>query len=279
MELLKQNLNKELVLVFLIYFQNIGIAQTKGVIIDSETRAPIPFVSIYTKGKDVRGTMGNEQGEYCIDFKYDTIYFSHINYALTILAKNPKVDTVRMNPIIHTMPEIVVVLKDNQWIKKLLIQVVNDKSKNYQIKEAKVNYSYDIKSVSESCGYAFSSSGYMISPKYSEQEGYQVCPISNVIEYKDTTAGKDFMQLRRSIYSNFVKNFDKKFIKKHEFLLTAYTNDDNENLLQFSYKSRNEEDNRGYIIVDTLKNVITEFEQVTGTNQNIKSVKKKIEVL
>ena len=271
MELLKQNFKRVLLFVILIYSYNTIIAQTEGIIIDSETKLPIPFVSIYTRGKEVRGTMGNEQGKYCIYFKYDTIYFSHINYELIKLANHSKIDTIIMNPTIHTMSEIVIAAQDNKWIEKLMTQIVQNKSKNYQTKEAKMSYSFNVKSLSDSSGYAFSSNGYMISPKYSEQENYQICPVSNVIKYKDKTAGKDFMQLRRSVYNNFIKDFDNGFIKKHEFSLTAYINDDNENLLQFSFKSKKGEENTGYIIVDTLKKVITEFEQVAGTNYNIKS--------
>lgn len=99
---------------------------------------------------------------------------------------------------------------------------INDKSKNYQNDEQKLNYSYKIKSLSDSSGYAFSSIGYIISPNYSEKEGYKICPKSNVIKYKDNTAGTDFMQLRRSVYNNFIKDFDNNFVKKHNFYLTSY---------------------------------------------------------
>lgn len=271
MRLLKLNFRKELLLfLFLSCCYGIAFAQTNGVIVDSKTLLPIPFVSIYTKGKDVQGTMGDESGKYSVDFDYDTIYFSHVNYALTPLVKNSEGDTIRMSPTIHIMPDVVITVRDNKWIEELMKQIVENKSKNYLQKEAEFNYSFEIKSLSDSSGYAFNSYGYMLSPQYSQKEAYRICPISNVVKYKDETAGKDFMQLRRSVYNKFINDFDKGFIKKHDFSLTSYSDEGNENLLQFTFKSKKEE-NRGYIVVDTLKKAIVEFEQKAGTDYNVKS--------
>lgn len=271
MDLLKLNSKRVLSLLIIVNCYIIGLAQTKGVIVDSETLSPIPFVSIYTNGYNVKGTMGDKDGVYNISFKYDTIYFSHINYELKMLTKHSMNDTTFMNPTVHMMSDIIVTAQDNKWIEKLLKQFVKNKSKNYHTKDSKLSYTYNSKSLNDSSGYAFSSSGYMISPNYSEKEGYQICPIYNSIKYKDKTAGNDFMQLRRSVYNNFIKNFDNNFIKEYIFSLTSYKNDDNKNLLQFSFTSKEGKMNEGYIIMDTLKNVITEFEQVSGTNYNIRS--------
>lgn len=271
MELLKLDIKKIILTLVIINFYSTSMAQTKGVIIDIETLSPIPFVSIHTKGLNVRGTIGNEYGEYSINFKYDTVYFSHINYELLPLTKHSKCDTIFMTPIVHIMPDVVITVQNNKWIEKLLKQFVKEKSKNYHTEDQILNYSFDIKSLSDSSGYAFSSNGYLISPEYSKKEGYLICPITNLIKYKDKTAGKDFMQLRRSLYNNFIKDFDYGFIKKHIFSLTEYNCTLNKNLLKFSFKSKKGEENEGYIIIDTLKNVIIEFEQVSGTNYNINS--------
>ncbi len=271
MELLKLDFKRVILLLILLNCSNDVLPQKKGLILDAESLSPIPFVSIHTKGNNVRGTMGNADGEYNIDFRFDTVYFSHINYELHSLTRNTNCDTVLMIPIVHMMPDIVITAPSDKWIERFLKKFINDKSKNYQNDEQKLNYSYKIKSLSDSSGYAFSSIGYIISPNYSEKEGYKICPKSNVIKYKDNTAGTDFMQLRRSVYNNFIKDFDNNFVKKHNFYLTSYKDNTNENLLQFSFVSKKAGDNTGYIIIDTLKNAIIEFEQISGTDYNIES--------
>ena len=124
MELLKLRIKRIILTLVIINFYNTSMAQTKGVIIDIETLSPIPFVSIHTKGLNVRGTMGNEYGEYSINFKYDTVYFSHINYELLPLTKHSKCDTIFMTPIVHIMPDVVITIQNNKWIEKLLKQFV-----------------------------------------------------------------------------------------------------------------------------------------------------------
>ena len=272
MELLKLNFRKIFIFLVLGNIVNPIDAQTKVVIIDSETMLPIPYVSIYTKGENIRGSMGNEFGKYSVDFECDTLYFSHINYELVKLATRIKSDTIFMNPIVNTISEIVVTAENPQWIDVLLKDVVKNKAKNYQLKQAVLEYEFNIKSLSDSSAYAFFSSGNIISPGYSEKEAYKICPISNIIKYKDKTAGKDFMQLRRSVYNNFIYNFDNSFIKKHQFARTSFEDQENENLLQFAFKSKkDEEDNIGYVVIDTLTKAIIEFEQISNTDYNIKS--------
>ena len=79
------------------------------------------------------------------------------------------------------------------------------------------------------------------------------------------------MQLRRSVYEDFIHDFDNGFIKKHRFTQTSYIDEANENIVQFTFELRKGEGNSGYVMVDTLNKVITEFEQISDTDYNIKS--------
>ena len=272
MELLKLGFWKFLLLfVFMVSINTVG-AQTKRLVLDSETMLPIPYVSIHAKGTVVRGTMSNDTGEYTIDFKYDTLYFSHINYELMKLP-NEKIntDTIFMNPTIHTISSVIIIAKNTKWIENILKDVVKHKSQNYQQKEISLDYAFNLKSLSDSSGYAFDSRGKIISPVYSEKDGFKICPTSNIIKYKDESAGPDFMQLRRNVYDDFVRDFDNGFIKKHQFTQTSFEDKENKNIIQFSFKLKKEEGNSGYLMVDTLNKAIKEFEQISDTDYNIKS--------
>lgn len=272
MHLFKFSFREILLLFFCLGLSTTIGAQTNGLVLDSETMLPIPFASIHTKGVNVRGTMSNDEGVFAIEFEYDTLYFSHINYELKKLPnRKSKNDTILMNPISHAISGIVIIAKNTKWVENILRDVVNNRSKNYQQKEVPLDYTFSLQSLSDSSGYAFESSGKIISPEYSEKEGFKICPTRNIIKYKDKTAGPDFMQLRRSVYEDFINDFDNGFIKKHRFTQTSFIDEENENIVQFSFELRKGEGNSGYVMVDTLNKVITEFEQISGTDYNIKS--------
>jgi hypothetical protein len=133
------------------------------------------------------------------------------------------------------------------------------------------DYEFNQKSLSDSSGYAFDSKGKIFSPEYSEKDGFKICPSFNTIKYKDESARPDFMQLRRNVYDDFVRDFDNGFIKKHRFTQTSFVDEENENIVQFSFELKKDESNTGYIMIDTLRKAITEFEQISDTDYNIKS--------
>ena len=148
-------------------------AQTNGVVLDSETLLPIPDVSIHTKGANMRGTMSNDDGAFAIDFKFDTLYLSHINYELLKLSnRKTKNDTILMHPISQTISSIVITAKNTKWVENILKAVVKSKSKNYQQKKISLDYNFNVQSLSDSSGYAFECSGKIMTPEYSEKEGF-----------------------------------------------------------------------------------------------------------
>ena len=146
--------------------------------------------------------------------------------------KKSSSDTVLMHPISQTISSIVIIAKNTKWVEDILKDVVKNKSKNYQQKEMALDYSFNLKSLSDSSGYAFESSGKIISPVYSVKEGFKICPTLNIVKYKDVSTGTDFMQLRRSVYEDFIHDFDNGFIKKHRFTQTSYIDEENENIVQ-----------------------------------------------
>ena len=123
------------VLILLTTTGQLLLAQTKGIVVDKVSRQPIAYVSIYTKtGDKVFGAVTNEKGEFSIDFSFQTLFFSHINYEKTEILKSDIKDSIYLIPTTTLLSEVVVSSKQPKWINSLLKQVVEQKNKNYTYK-------------------------------------------------------------------------------------------------------------------------------------------------
>ena len=89
------------IIVYLLSFTGQRItAQTSGVLVDVETRQPVPYVNIYSKSNNsVLGTVSNEKGVFFVNFTFKTLLFSHINYEL--LEVSDIKDTVYFNSVLY----------------------------------------------------------------------------------------------------------------------------------------------------------------------------------
>lgn len=248
------------------------VSQTKGIIVDKETRQPVPYVSIYTKNGDkVFGTMSNEQGGFSIDFSFQSLFFSHINYEKAEIKKLNLGDTIYLVPSTVILNEIVVNNKAPQWINKVLKETVKQKVKNYQTSEKILSYNYETYTLTDSNGYAFKSNGNLAIPQLKKNSQYRIDAQKNIIKYKNQTAGVDFSNLRRMVYDDFISNFDNNFIKENNFTQNNSFENKNPNLVQLLFTSEKNQDDDGYIVIDTLNNVILEAERNSGTDFNIKT--------
>ncbi len=248
------------------------MSQTKGVVVDITTRQPIPYVSIYTKNTEsVLGSMSNEQGQFSINFSFNTLFFSHINYEKIEIKKENVQDTIYLTPASILLNEVVVNNRQPKWINSVLSRVIKDKEKNYQTLEKTLSYEYETYTLTDSSGYAFKSKGNIEFPKMKKNAQFKIDAQKNTIKYKDKTAGVDFSNLRRMLYDDFISRFDSKFIKENNFSLNSSFKNEDDNIIQLIYTSKKNQDDEGYIVLDTLNNVIIEVERNLGTDFNIKA--------
>ena len=260
-----------------IFFVNILNAQTKGVVIDQITGNPIANVMIYAQNNDnILSTASNENGEFSIDFPFNSLFFSHINYEKIELKKAELKNTVELLPTSTTptmLEEVVAYAKYKQpaWVEKKLKEIVKQKTKNYQTAETQFAYNFQSTTFDEGSGYSFKSQGNLLVPKYSNAQGYKINPQKNIILYKDTTAGTDFHQFRRLIYNDFLQDFNNSFVKKYTFNQNHNYETENKNVIQLFFKQEKFNDDFGYIVIDTLKNVILEFERNSGLRVNVQN--------
>ena len=248
------------------------MSQTKGVVVDITTRQPIPFVSIYSKNADsVLGSMSNEQGQFSINFSFNSLFLSHINYEKIEVKKENVRDTIYLTPTVFLLNEVVVSNLQPQWINTVLSRVVKDKEKNYQTLARTLSYKYETYTLTDSNGYAFKSKGNIEFPKMKKNAPFKIDAQNNIIKYKDKTAGVDFSNLRRMLYDDFMGKFDNKFIKEYNFRQNGAFSNEDDNVIQLVFSSKKFKDDEGYIVLDTLNNVILEAEKNSGTDFNIKT--------
>ena len=252
--------------------QQMLISQTKGIIVDKESHQSIPYVSIYTKNAEtVLGAMSNENGQFSLDFPFQTLFFSHINYEKIELRKENLGDTIFLTPASVLLSEVVVSSKQPKWIPSILNEVVKLKSKNYQNTDKQFSYNYESYTLGDSSGYAFKSKGNLLVPKLSSNPQYYINAQNSVIKYKDKTAGVDFTNLKRMLYVDFINYFDKKFINNNDFRQNSLFETSNPHFVQLFFNDKKDKTTNGYMVVDTLNKAIVEVEHNVGTEYNIKN--------
>lgn len=199
---------------------------------------------------------------------FDSLVFQHINYTPYILKKQSYKDTLYLNPLSYTLNEIDVYATESLWIRKKLHLVVKNIKKFYTLPSSiQQDYVYNTYTLSDSSGYAFESKGILQSNK----NEYSILPILSAIKYKDSTAGTDFSNLRRMLHDDFLPRFTSNFIKNNSFRENKGFRHTNPNVVQLFYFSNDKLSDDGYLVIDTLKNVILEAQQNLGTQSNIEN--------
>lgn len=242
-----------------------GYAQRSFVLWDKVNDIPVSKASIYTicHGK-VKSTFSNQQGHADIDFAFDSLTVSHINYH-KICVKTLS-DTLFMEQTIQILSEIVVSpASEPAWIKPMLEDFVKTKEDRYK-NNVMLRYDYQTQNISDTVLYRFVSKGLVRKKKL-----FEVHPMESIITFKDLTAGCDYSNLKNTLYHDFVSDMDEQFVKEHVFYVDDEVEGMDTNVVRILFKSKREWKDSGYLCIDTMKNVILRAKRSTGLEYNVKN--------
>ena len=135
--IIKQRISSIVLVVFLtmfsVYSAKAQLTKIMGKVIDSETKEPVPFVSIYFKGTSI-GSISDFNGEYALETMHagDSLSASSIGYnpQVKVIFKN-RFQTVNfeLSPNSYTLNEVVIVAGENP-ADILLRKVIDAKEQN-----------------------------------------------------------------------------------------------------------------------------------------------------
>lgn len=244
-------------------------AQSQIFVFDEVQKTPIPYANVFKAEKgSFKGTTSDENGVATIDFPFQKLHVSHVNYRQKVLTELP--DTIFLTPKENVLTEVVVKDVEPLWIRPFLQKFIAKKDKVYRSVAKTFDYSYQTRNVSDSSGYWFENSGRMRFPASSEKTIYRIKPSKGYIHFKDETAGCDFANMKRMVYHDFVAELDRKFVKHHTFRVNDAFLNENKNIVQLYFKSlKYGHEDKGYIEIDTAKCAILSVSRNTGLGYNV----------
>ena len=241
-------------------------AQQRVVVADKDTHEPIAQASIYTKenGK-FSSAISNDTGEAVINFDFTHLTISHLNYERKVVRILS--DTIFLTPRYRETAEVVVRNIEPKWIREKLRQVVKTKKKVYFTQPRVLNYDYQTQSIDRHSYYSYQSKGLM-QMKSLDHNRYSFCQSEGHIVSVDSTLLTDVANLRRMLYEDFVDELDNGFIHSHRFYENVEFVSDNKDVLELVFRSKNHNDDRGRIVIDTARCIIRSAYRFTGTDTN-----------
>lgn len=256
------NKRTEVVVAFL--FLSVTLFAQKGFVIwDRVNNIPVNRASVYTTymGK-VRSTFSDQQGRVVVDFAFDNLTVSHINYQKESVKVLP--DTLFMEQSTQLLSEVVVSpVGEPAWVRSMLMGFVKTKARKYRNVGVQ-RYAYQTQNVGDTVLYRFASNGLVRKNEY-----FEISPLENVITFKDKSAGCDYSNLKNTLYHDFVSDMDEKFVKEHKFYVDNESEDLGANVVRILFKSKKDWKDSGYLCIDTLQNAILRAKRSTGLAYNV----------
>ena len=268
----------------IIFAQNIKKA---GIIIDSKTNLPLPFVSIYFEeniNTNNTGSISNENGEFSFDIQnVKKIIFSHLNYEQLSVHSSTNFSTIKLVPKTFELDEIIVSNESPQdYLKKIINNSEGRIEKNMLLKSfcrETVQINNEITKFSDALIDYYVRKGNGKSnvimqqhrafgkSKNTEEEDSKLEAINSAFDVKNhVTDSYDFQVIKNLLKSDDYE-FERKIKKDNngvEYEYVAITPNANSNELL----------NTGHIIIDPKTKSIIEFKIYTSQNhlKNAKSV-------
>ena len=253
---------------FLTLYIGVGMAQSVNTVVvaDADTRLPVTHASLYTKeGGRFHSVISNEQGVARVAFQFQRLTVSHLNYEQRTLRQLP--DTIFLKPKYLTKAEVVITNKEPEWIRRCLKQAVKDKEKNYFTHEGCEVYTYDTQNMGTNNIYRFHSTG-LLRTKDATHKHYAIVPDTCHIISSDSTTLTDMFNLRRMLYEDFMADLDNGFIRSHRFYHNPEAKGLGKDEVELRFRSKHETDDRGWLVLDTVRCTVLSAQRSTGTKTN-----------
>lgn len=150
------------------------IAQKSFVLWDKASNTPIPMASVYTTSNgNVNSAFSDEMGRVNINFTFDSLIVSHINYQKASLTAVS--DTLFMEQSVNLLQEVVVVpSSEPKWIKPMLMNFIKTKDEKYKTSTV-LCYNYETENIGDSTLYQFISKGLLRKNKLFEISPSESC--------------------------------------------------------------------------------------------------------
>ena len=259
-----------LLLFLLIFVATAGFAQNTAttVVADADTHEPIAHASLYTKeGGRFRSVISNERGVARVSFQFQRLTVSHLNYERLVVRRLP--DTLFLKPRYRSTGEVVVTNKEPEWIRRCLKETVKRKTRNYFTHDGYEQVDYHTQSMGRDNIYRFHLTG-LLRTKCPGRKRYelQVDSVNAHIVASDSTRLTDTQNLRRMLYEDFMEDLTRDFISDHRFYHYADYEGASRDQVKLSFKAKRNTDDRGWLILDTVRCVVLSAYRATGTKTN-----------
>lgn len=251
------------------------VAQKRGVVVDGDTWRPVSGVSVYTDsvGKRLRGMSTDALGRFSVPLGTRRVRFSHTSYKPLEVVGDALADTVYMTPKNVQLSEIVVRDEEPRWIREALRRFIATRERNYRTVPKTMSYKYATCTYgkNDSVGdYRYTSEGNIMLQPLGSKELSKIDARENVVYSKDSTATGDFLNLRRMLQEDIVNEIDNRFIKEHRYWQNTDYADADSNVVLIKFRSKKFKIDEGYLVIDTLRNVILEGFRRSGRDYKLK---------
>jgi len=99
---------KNLLLLSILLISNLGFSQLKSIVIDDETKGPVPFVNIWVENENI-GTTSDKNGVFTIDtLKGKFLVFSSLGYQNKKIEISKTPDSIFLMPKINKLEEVTI---------------------------------------------------------------------------------------------------------------------------------------------------------------------------
>jgi hypothetical protein len=250
----------------------------QGIIKDSETFQPIPYVNIYSENElknNSTGSISNENGEFTVINNNSKILFSHINYESFSIESDGNLKEILLKPKNYVLDEVVISNENpKNYLKKIIDLSKNKIDKNTLLKGycreiVKVNNEYTkfsdalvdyyIKKENGKSNLILGQHRALKSNKLNDQDDESIDNINSLFNVKDYVKKAYNFETIEKLLKSDEYEFERRFKKEangeeFEYVEIMPKEDSNEML------------NKGYVIIDPKSKSILEFKIYTSEN-------------